>query len=300
MPSIFVDIVRLVLVVVGLGLLFSWVWGADVAGLFAALGVTSIVLGFALQNAVGSIISGLLLLFEQPFHLGDWLDTGSERGTRGRGQLAGGAHRHRQRHPRRAQRHARRRLVHQPQPPARQPCRDRADRRSASPIRPTSCCALLERAGLDVPVSGIEPRATAAMTGPKSYATSIAVRSPADADDVAATFLRWTWYAPRRAGLHLDGASDTFSTPRAGGSGVRAARRRRCTSTTTDVGEAATAGCGIERWASGERLQPAGEIPDALRFVLRGTRAARHAHAARRPCDRRANCRRVRSSAWPG
>ena len=75
MPSIFVDIVRLVLVVVGLAVLFSWVWGADVAGLFAALGVTSIVLGFALQNAVGSIISGLFLLFEQPFRIGDWLDT---------------------------------------------------------------------------------------------------------------------------------------------------------------------------------------------------------------------------------
>ena len=80
MPSIFVDIVRLLLVVVGLALLFSWVWDANVAGLFAALGVTSIVLGFALQNAVGSIISGLLLLFEQPFKIGDWLDTGSERG----------------------------------------------------------------------------------------------------------------------------------------------------------------------------------------------------------------------------
>ena len=104
MPSIFVDIARLVLIVTGLALLFSWVWGADVAGLFAALGVTSIILGFALQNAVGSIISGLLLLFEQPFRLGDWLDTGSTRGPRRRGQLAGGPHRNRQRRPDHSQR----------------------------------------------------------------------------------------------------------------------------------------------------------------------------------------------------
>ena len=141
MPSIFVDIVRLVLIVVGLGLLFSWVWGADVAGLFAALGVTSIVLGFALQNAVGSVISGLLLLFEQPFQLGDWLDTGRDEGPRRRGQLAGRAHRHRQRHPDHPQRHAGRGVVHQPQPAGRQPRRDGADDVRRRPIRPTSCAA---------------------------------------------------------------------------------------------------------------------------------------------------------------
>ena len=139
MPSIFVDIARLVLIVTGLALLFSWVWGANVAGLFAALGVTSIMLGFALQNAVGSIISGLLLLFEQPFRLGDWLDTGSTKGrvvevnwravhietgngvqiipnaTLGRG------------------------VVQQPQPTGRLPRRDRADDASLPRIRPTSC-----------------------------------------------------------------------------------------------------------------------------------------------------------------
>ena len=37
-------------------------------------------LGLALQNSVGQIISGLLLLFEQPFQLGDWLDTPTARG----------------------------------------------------------------------------------------------------------------------------------------------------------------------------------------------------------------------------
>ena len=72
--------------------------------------------------------------------------------------------------------------------------------------------AVLDRVAGDVPVPGIEPRASTAMTGPKSYATTIAIRSPADAADVAATFLRWTWYASRRASLHLDGASDTFTS----------------------------------------------------------------------------------------
>ena len=79
-PSIFLDVARFVLIAVGLALILSYVWGAHVGGLFTALGISSIVLGLALQNSVGQIISGLLLLFEQPFRLGDWLDTPSARG----------------------------------------------------------------------------------------------------------------------------------------------------------------------------------------------------------------------------
>lgn len=80
MPSIFVDVVRFLVIVISIAVLFSWVWGADVGGLFTALGIGSIVIGLALQNAVGSVLSGLLLLFEQPFQLGDWLDVGGVRG----------------------------------------------------------------------------------------------------------------------------------------------------------------------------------------------------------------------------
>ncbi len=79
-PSIFLDVARFVVIAIGLALILSYVWGANVGGLFTALGITSIVLGLALQNSVGQIVSGLLLLFEQPFQLGDWLDTPSARG----------------------------------------------------------------------------------------------------------------------------------------------------------------------------------------------------------------------------
>ena len=79
-PSIFLDVARFAVIAVGLALIFSYIWGANVGGLFTALGITSIVLGLALQNSVGQIISGLLLLFEQPFQLGDWVDTPSARG----------------------------------------------------------------------------------------------------------------------------------------------------------------------------------------------------------------------------
>ena len=79
-PGIFLDVARFALIAIGVGLMFSFIWGADVGRLFTALGITSIVLGLALQNSVGQIISGLLVLFEQPFRLGDWVDTPSARG----------------------------------------------------------------------------------------------------------------------------------------------------------------------------------------------------------------------------
>ncbi len=80
LPGIFIDLGRLVLIILGVGLLLSWVWGANIGGLIAAVGVTSIVIGLAVQTAVGPVIAGLLLLFEQPFRIGDWLDTAPAKG----------------------------------------------------------------------------------------------------------------------------------------------------------------------------------------------------------------------------
>ena len=48
--------------------------------------------------------------------------------------------------------------------------------------------------------------------GGTEYRTSVGLRSPADAAAARAMFQRWTWYAARREGLHLDGAADGFST----------------------------------------------------------------------------------------
>ena len=79
-PAIFVDVARFLLISVGLAIIFSYIWGAHVRGLFTALGITSIVIGLTLQNSVGQIISGLLMLFEQPFRLGDWIETSAARG----------------------------------------------------------------------------------------------------------------------------------------------------------------------------------------------------------------------------
>ena len=79
-PSIFIEVVRVILIVACLGVLFSVVWHADVGGLFAALGVGSIVIGLALQNAVGGVVSGLLLLSEAPFEIDEWIVVDGVRG----------------------------------------------------------------------------------------------------------------------------------------------------------------------------------------------------------------------------
>ena len=78
-PSIFLDVARFALIAVGVGLVFAYVWVRMSAGC-SPRWESSRSLGLALQNSVGQIISGLLVLFEQPFQLGDWIDTPSARG----------------------------------------------------------------------------------------------------------------------------------------------------------------------------------------------------------------------------
>ena len=49
-PTIFRDVTRFLLIAVGLAMIFSYVWGVRVGGLFTALGVTSVVIGLMLQD----------------------------------------------------------------------------------------------------------------------------------------------------------------------------------------------------------------------------------------------------------
>ena len=45
----------------------------DITGFIAGLGVAGFTIGFALQDIAKNFISGLLLLYRQPFKLGDWV-----------------------------------------------------------------------------------------------------------------------------------------------------------------------------------------------------------------------------------
>ena len=75
-PKLLIDLSRLILILVGIAFVAAAVWNADLAGVATALGVSSIVIGLALQDTLGSIMSGIALLFERPFSVGDWLRVG--------------------------------------------------------------------------------------------------------------------------------------------------------------------------------------------------------------------------------
>ena len=196
-PSIFSDLIRFVFIVVGIALLFWWVWDADVAGVFAALGITSIIVGLALQNAVGSIVSGLFLIFEAPFQIGDWLDTGAARGQiievnwravhldTGNGivvmptaELAGGSFTN---------------LSRSPEPYAAQ-----AEISFGTDDPPARVRALLVDVARDIPLVSAERDPSVTTLDSARYQVSIPLQSPGDKAAVLDAFSTRLWYAARR------------------------------------------------------------------------------------------------------
>jgi small-conductance mechanosensitive channel len=73
-PKLLIDLARLFLILLGTAFVLATVWNADLAGLVTALGISTIVIGLALQDTLGSVMSGIALLFERPFSVGDWLE----------------------------------------------------------------------------------------------------------------------------------------------------------------------------------------------------------------------------------
>lgn len=267
-PTIFVDVARFVLIAVGLAVIFSYIWGANVRGLFTALGITSIVIGLTLQNSVGQIISGLLMLFEQPFQIGDWLDTTAARGRvvevnwravhleTGSGLritpnsvLAGAS------------------FTNLSRPASAHSITVTTIFSLDDP--PNQVCAMLTRLAGDLPMRRREGTASATPAGGLEYQTTIPLHSPADDGEAKTLFLQWVWYASRRMGLHLDEAEDEFSTPERladAVSRVIAPTLQLSAEQQTDLAPAAT----LERYAIGETIQRAGEVPEGMRFIVSG------------------------------
>lgn len=55
--------------------------GIDIAPLIAGLAVAGFVIGFAFQDSLGNLAAGLMLLLNEPFQVGDYVDAGGESGT---------------------------------------------------------------------------------------------------------------------------------------------------------------------------------------------------------------------------
>ena len=75
-PRLLRDLIRILLVGLAGAVVYSTVWGKDLSGALAALGVSSIVVGLALQEPLGNLFSGVMLLMERPFEVGDHIEIG--------------------------------------------------------------------------------------------------------------------------------------------------------------------------------------------------------------------------------
>ena len=268
-PTIFRDVTRLSLIAVGLTMVLSYVWGVRVGGLFTALGVGSVVIGLMLQNSVGQIVSGLFMLFEQPFRIGDWLDTPAARGRiveanwravhiqtdRGlqitpNSVLAATSFTNLSRPP----------GAHQLEITTTFALTDPPDR-----VR-----HLLSRVAGTLPQRKADSAPTAVAAGSGEYRISMGLKSPADDGAARATFLRWIWYAARREGLHLDGAADDFSTLARVQMAMRTVVAPALRLSLTDQ-QSLTPHAKIVRYGTDEVVQMIGEVPTAMTFLIKGS-----------------------------
>lgn len=270
LPGIFVDLGRLVLIILGIGLLLSLVWGANIGGLITAVGVTSIVIGLAVQSAVGPVISGLLLLFEQPFRIGDWLDTKVGKGRvvevnwravhidtdNGvqivpNAALAGDSFVNLSR-------------TTAPFFKAKSTLTFAAD----DPPGHVKATLLAVAEALPARLAGV-PAAVSAL-GAGSYRVTVPIASPAEEGGTNAMLLYRAWYAGQRAGLHLDGVKSSTKNRLA-----HIAEQAQSIGTTLGLGDEAIAtmlgGARLLLFAEGETIQAANSIPDSVCFITQGT-----------------------------
>ncbi len=268
LPTIFLDVTRFALIGIGLTLILSYVWGVRVGGLFTALGVSSVVLGLMLQNSVGQIASGLFMLFEQPFRLGDWLDAAAGQGRvievnwravhldTGSGMrimpnsvLAGTS------------------FTNLSRPGGAYNCVITTSFSAAD--SPDKVCAMLTRVASELPhiKPGMMP--TTVAVGAAEYRTTVGLTSPADAEATEATFLRWVWYAARRARLHLDGADDEFSTTQRVQDALRTVVAPALRLSHTDQ-QSLVPYARLVRYGADEIMEYAGQVSGRMTFVVAG------------------------------
>ena len=269
LPGIFVDLGRLVLIIIGIGLLLSWVWGANIGGLITAVGVTSIVIGLAVQNAVGPVISGLLLLFEQPFRIGDWLDT-----KFGKGRVA----------------EVNWRAVHIDTENGLQIVPNAAlagdafvnlSRTTAPYFKakatltftaddpPGEVKAALLAVAEALPTKLVGTQASVVAIGDSTYRVAVPIASPADDGSTTTLLQHRAWYAAQRAGLHLGGVKSNRKQKQA-----YIAEHIQQVGTALGLGPDAIAtmlaGARVLPFAEGEIIQRVNSIPQSVGFITEG------------------------------
>ncbi|MBW0011636.1 mechanosensitive ion channel family protein [Mycobacterium sp.] len=269
LPAIFLDVFRFSLIGVGLTLMLSYIWGVRVGGLFTALGITSVVIGLMLQNSVGQVVSGLFMLFEQPFRINDWLDTPSGKGRvievnwravhidTGSGMrimpnsmLATTS------------------FINLSRPVGAHKLAITTTFSVADP--PDRVCAMLSRVASALPQLRADSVPRSVPVGGGEYRTSIGLTSPADDGAARTTFLRWVWYAARREELHLDDSTDEYSTGERVEKAVRAVAAPALRLNAEEQRQLYSC-ARLVRYGADEIVEYAGEVPTAMTFLVAGS-----------------------------
>lgn len=268
LPVIFLDVARFVLIGAGLAVIFSYVWGVRIGGLFTALGVTSVVIGLMLQNSVGQIVSGLFMLFEQPFQIDDWLDTATARGrivevnwravhietSSGMRIIPNSV------------------LASTPFTNLSRPAGVHEFMMTttfAETDAPDRVCAMLTRVAGMLPQLSSGDIPTSEALGDAEYCTTIGLTSPADERAAQATFARWIWYAARREGLHLNGAEDDFSNTERVKDALRTVVAPILRLSEEDR-QSLVSHARMIRYGAGEIVEYAGSVPAGMTFLVSG------------------------------
>ncbi|MCK9474841.1 MAG: mechanosensitive ion channel family protein [Candidatus Muirbacterium halophilum] len=68
------DLVRIVFSVIFMVIFLKYVFEFNLMGLLTHSAILTAVLGLALQDTIGNIISGIIINVEKPFNIGDWLE----------------------------------------------------------------------------------------------------------------------------------------------------------------------------------------------------------------------------------
>jgi hypothetical protein len=133
---------------------------------------------------------------------------------------------------------------------------------------PDDVCAMLNRVAGTLPQLRPDSVPSSVPAGGLQYKTSIPLRTPADDSGAKSMFLRWVWYASRRAGLHLDEAEDEFATS------DRLETSLRIIAPTLRLNQAdqdeLLPHARITRYGADEYIQFAGQVPKRMTFVVNG------------------------------
>nr|MCR4910973.1 mechanosensitive ion channel family protein [Bacilli bacterium] len=78
--SLIKSLIKYIIVIVSIGFILS-AWGVDVASIIAGLGIVTLIIGLGCQSLISDIVSGLFVVFDDFFDVGDIVVIDGFRGT---------------------------------------------------------------------------------------------------------------------------------------------------------------------------------------------------------------------------